>query len=233
MAIFKRIRDIVTASIHDMLDKVEDPGATLEMMIREMERVIADLRKDTATAIASERVLEKRLERTHQERAKCEQHAETAVRHNKDDLAREALARNRQVQEVEASLTAQLKKQSAFVSQLRENLRGIEEKVQEARIKRDTLLTKKYVAASRQRLMDQVQDADEATGAADALAERVIGGYDAAAKVQDDIDRRTSNSDARREVMQLKRDAAGTLDALQMQDDVEEELDQLKRKLEE
>jgi len=233
MAIFKRIRDIVTASIHDILDKVEDPGATLEAMIREMERVIADLRKDAATAIAGEKVLEKRLERLHQEKTKCEQQAETAIRHNRDDLAKEALAKKRGIQETEALLTTQLKDQGVFVSELRENLRDIEEKVQEARIKRDTLLAKKYVAASRQRLMQQVEEAEDTTGTADALAQRVIGGYDAAARLQEDVERRAAESDAKQEVIKLKRSAISELEALQKNDDVEQELDRMKRKLEE
>ena len=233
MAIFKRIRDIVTASIHDILDKVEDPGATLEAMIREMERVIADLRKDAATAIAGEKVLEKRLERLHQEKTKCEQRAETAIRHNRDDLAKEALAKKRGIQETEALLTTQLKDQGVFVSELRENLRDIEEKVQEARIKRDTLLAKKYVAASRQRLMQQVEEAEDTTGTADALAQRVIGGYDAAARLQEDVERRAAESDAKQEVIKLKRSAISELEALQKNDDVEQELDRMKRKLEE
>jgi len=61
----------------------------------------------------------------------------------------------------------------------------------------------------------------------------VIGGYDAAARLQEDVERRAAESDAKQEVIKLKRSAISELEALQKNDDVEQELDRMKRKLEE
>ena len=47
MGIFKRIKDIVTANINDLLDKFEDPEHMIDQMIKEMEDSILELRKQT------------------------------------------------------------------------------------------------------------------------------------------------------------------------------------------
>ena len=62
MAIFKRVRDIVSASINDLLARVEDPESVVNQMIREMEESILALRRETASAIASHKMLVKKLE---------------------------------------------------------------------------------------------------------------------------------------------------------------------------
>ena len=51
MGIFKRIKDMITANINEMLDKIEDPEQAIDQMIREMEESILELRKQTAAAI--------------------------------------------------------------------------------------------------------------------------------------------------------------------------------------
>ena len=39
--LFRRINDIITANINDLIDRVEDPELMIKQMIREMEENIA------------------------------------------------------------------------------------------------------------------------------------------------------------------------------------------------
>jgi len=67
MSFLNRIQEILAANINDLLDKVENPEASINQMIRNMEKGIADMRKHTAAMIASRKpmsdVSKKRLRR--------------------------------------------------------------------------------------------------------------------------------------------------------------------------
>ena len=41
MGIFKRIKDMISANINDLLEKFEDPEHVIDQMIKEMEETIA------------------------------------------------------------------------------------------------------------------------------------------------------------------------------------------------
>ena len=61
MSIFKRIRDIVDARINDLLDEFDDPIATGNQMIREIENLIVEMRRNVTAAIAMPYLTEIRL----------------------------------------------------------------------------------------------------------------------------------------------------------------------------
>ena len=60
--IFKRINDIISANINDLIDRVEDPGRMIKQIIREMEENIHQAKEGVIEAIASEKRLQKELE---------------------------------------------------------------------------------------------------------------------------------------------------------------------------
>ena len=67
MGIFKRIKDIIGANINDLLEKFEDPENVIDEMIKEMEESINDIRKQTASAIASSKMTERKIVATEKE----------------------------------------------------------------------------------------------------------------------------------------------------------------------
>ena len=232
MAIFRRIKDILAASLNELLEKGGDPEATLDSMIREMERSIADLRKDAATAIASEKLLEKRLQRAQQEERKWEEHAETALRNDRDSLAREALQKKQGVKLQLTQLEEQFREQCEFVKELKNDLRRVEEKVQETRVKRDTLLAKKRAAIASQKLMERLHETDREAGDAGELARRLISGYEAFLDIEDEVDDRIAAAEARRDLEAgSKAELDDRLRTMRQDEEVEEEIERLKRKL--
>ncbi len=62
--IFKRINDVLSANINDLIDRVEDPERMVKQIIREMEDNILRAREGVVDAIASEKKLQKELEPT-------------------------------------------------------------------------------------------------------------------------------------------------------------------------
>ena len=117
---------------------------------------------------------------------------------------------------------------------LKEDLRLIEEKAQEARARRETLLVKKRAALIRQRLADRMEAADRTSARVQRAAEEVIEGFGAFQKMEAGVEEMSAEAAARSD---LRREAEGeslksAFRRLRRQGDVEQELRELKKKLE-
>ena len=88
MKLFKRVQSILSASINEMLDKAEDPQAMVNQMIRDMEQALADMREHTIAVVATAKATQRRLERVKAESEDLQQQIETAVKAQRDDVAR-------------------------------------------------------------------------------------------------------------------------------------------------
>lgn len=222
MSIFKRARDIIAASINDMLAQAEDPEDLINRMIREMEEHIVRLRREAAAAVASHNVLKGRLAEAKSEQRGWEDSAERAVEDQDDDAARHAIENGLEAEAAARSLRGQTAEAAALARRLREELRRLEDRVQEARTKRSTLLMKKRLMRSQREL------AETAAGrAADSAA--IIEGFDT---LSERIEREADEADAWEEVGSAGRgeQVDETLDRMKRQEEVERELKELKRK---
>ena len=234
MTVFKRVRDLVTASLNDLLTRAEDPESMINQMIREMEVSISEARREAASAIALQKLTEKGVERARREEKTWLANAETALRQGREDLARKALDRKSACEESLRELDALLSEQREMAAGLREELRMIEEKAQEARARRETLLMKKRAAMIRQRLADRMEAADRTTAHAQRAAEEVIDGFGAFQKMEEGVDEMSAEAAAKSD---LRRDLSeenlkSKFRRLRREGDVERELKELKEKLE-
>lgn len=91
MGVFKRIKDMTKASIHEVLDKVEDPIIMLNQYIRDMEEEIAKAEVTVAKQIANERRLKQRLDEMNRKSTESEEVATQALKEDKEATARQAL----------------------------------------------------------------------------------------------------------------------------------------------
>ena len=62
MGVFQRMKDLTKASVHDLLDKLEDPIVMLNQYLRDMETEIHDAEVTVAKQMASERRMKQRLD---------------------------------------------------------------------------------------------------------------------------------------------------------------------------
>ncbi len=140
MGIFTRFRDIVNSNINSMLDKSEDPEKLIRMMIHEMEDTLVELKASCAGLMAEHRRTEQRLGEAKARIAKWEGNAALAVSRNRDDLAREALTEKRKHAEKAASLERELEEHVSIMSDYRNDIARLEEKLNNAREKQRTML---------------------------------------------------------------------------------------------
>ncbi len=143
MGIFSRLGTLFKSNINDMISKAEDPEKLLNQVLVDMKKQLVEAKKQVAKSIADEKRLKKQYE---EEQAKCadwERKAMMAVRANDDELAREALARKTEHDESAATLKKQWDLQREAVNGLKDQLRSLNNKIEEAKRKKNILIARK------------------------------------------------------------------------------------------
>ena len=94
MSVFSRVTDILAANLNALLDRAEDPEAALAQVIRAMADGLERVRHHAAIAIAAERGLRREIDEHHKQAEHWKGRAREALSSGREDLARQALARN-------------------------------------------------------------------------------------------------------------------------------------------
>ncbi len=124
MGVIDRVSRLVRANVNDLLDQAEDPEMMIDQIMRDMESNIADARKQVAAMIAQEKELEYDRDETQKLADAWGDKAQRAVEANKDDLAREALRRQKDYADNAALYDQQLIAQKEAVTKLKASSRS-------------------------------------------------------------------------------------------------------------
>ncbi|MFM8333665.1 MAG: PspA/IM30 family protein [Candidatus Methylumidiphilus sp.] len=192
--IFKRINDVLSANLNDLIDRVEDPDRMIKQIIREMEENILRARESVVEAIASEKKLQKELEANRQQAADWLGKAEAALRAGHEDLARSALARKKEHDDIVRALEPAWGSANATSDRLKNQLRALEAKLEEARRKRGMLVARQRAAEAREQLGRTQTRFDDGYAAGvqfDRMADRVAD-MEARSAALDELERESS-----------------------------------------
>jgi phage shock protein A len=146
MSFFSRVSDIINANVSDLLDRAEDPEKMVKMLIFEMEEQIDTAREGIAKAIAGEKKLEVNLTKNRSEAEAWHTKAEAAIGRSDDDLARKCLARKKEHERIADSMQPQWERARQTSDSLKSDLRRMEEKLEEAVRRRDSLVARQMAA---------------------------------------------------------------------------------------
>ena len=152
MGLFDRFRRVVRSNINDMITKAENPEKMLNQLIVEMNEQLIESKKSVASAIADEKRLQRQLIEQRRNSELWEQRAMDAVRAGKDDLAKQALVRKQEHAEYVSSYQEQYDAQHASVEQLKDSLRQLQQKIEEASRKKNLLIARAKRAEAQQRI---------------------------------------------------------------------------------
>lgn len=155
--LFKRISDVIAANLNDLVDRVEDPERMIKQLIREMEENISNAREGVIDAVASEKQLAKELDSQRRQAEEWHQRARLALESGNETLAREALTRKKEHDGIAVSLDMSWQSARRTGERLKSQLRALEAKLEEARLKKGSLVARQRAAQARAQ-MDQVQD---------------------------------------------------------------------------
>ncbi|WDE99188.1 PspA/IM30 family protein [Lentisphaera profundi] len=229
MNIFKRISNIMSSKIDDLIAGYEDPEVALDALIQEMEKGIAELRTNAASCISQKKMTEKKLATAEAEVSKWQKNAIAALEKSNEDLARKALERKKNSEEERLALSSQLTEESALVAKIKTQLHQVEDKIQEARQKRDTLVIKKRAADARKKMAETSQALD--TGISSST-DSVLNGFADFNKYEEKIERDVAMSEAMMELSKVSvDDLEEQFKELQSDDAISAELEALKAQL--
>ena len=157
MGIFKRMADILRANINDLLSRAEDPEKMLNQMLVEMREQLADAKRQVAVAIADERKLRRQLDMQLEESTKWEQRAMAALQAGKEDLAKQALSQRNSAQELGKQYQEQWEKQAEAVEALKNALKALNLKIEDAKRRKDLLIARQKRAQAQKQIQETLQ----------------------------------------------------------------------------
>lgn len=152
MGIFTKLSTVIKSNINDLISRAENPEKMLNQIILDMRDQLAKAKREVAAAIADERKLKSQLD-TEVKQARDWQHrAMLAVKEGRDDLAKQALIRQQEHTERAKVLQQTWEAQAAETEKLKGSLRQLNDKIEEAKRKRNLLVAKQKRAQAQKRI---------------------------------------------------------------------------------
>jgi phage shock protein A len=142
MRLLERVSTLIRANLNDMVDRAEDPEKMIKQVILDMENQYLQVKTQVAVSIADQHMLEKKFRENEDAGRDWMRKAELAVDKQEDEMARAALDRFQTAAKLMQSYREQVDDQTAQVESLKSSLIKLEQKLQEAKSKRDVLLAR-------------------------------------------------------------------------------------------
>jgi phage shock protein A len=175
MGIFQRIGTLIKSNINDLISKAEDPEKMLSQVLVDMKNQLVEAKKQVAVAIGDEKRLKKQWDEQIVQAKEWERKAMMAVHAGDDGLAKEALTRQKEHEELVAQFESQWHLQKDAVDKLKDQLRNLNNKIEEAKRKKNILVARAKRAEA-QRTIQQTMAGLSDTSAFDTfdrMAEKV------------------------------------------------------------
>jgi len=219
MGLFSRLGTLFRSNINELINKAEDPEKMLNQVLVDMKGQLVEAKKQVAIAIADEKRIKKQLEQESAKVKDWERKAMLAIKAGDDGLARAALQRKNDHAEVAKTLEAQWIAQKDSVEKLKEALRGLDQKIEEAKRKRNILVSRKKRAEA-QRMINETLASIGSKGS-----------FDTFERMEDRITQLEAESEASAELGELPEASLESQFKALEAGDVDDELSALKRQM--
>jgi len=172
--IFGRISTLVRANINQIIDDAEDPQKMLDQLVRDYTNNIADAKTAIAQTIGNVRLLEQDHEEDKKAAVEWGQKAanastaadkyrsegKSAEADKFDNLAKIAIGKQIAAEQEVKDNAAPLATQNEQVEKLKQGLAGMEQKLEELRSKRNTLVARAKTAEAQSKVNDALGNID-------------------------------------------------------------------------
>ncbi|KAL6774251.1 VIPP1 [Auxenochlorella protothecoides x Auxenochlorella symbiontica] len=174
--LFGRVVRIVKSYTSALVGGLEDPEKILEQAVSDMQNDLIRLRQAAAEVTAAQKRLQNKRDMAAQTADEWYRRAELALSKGDEELAREALTRRKAHAATATQLEGQLAQQTKAVSTIMGNMKMLEGKLQEAKLKKDTLKARAQSAKSARQIQDMVAglNTSSALGAFEKMEEKVM-----------------------------------------------------------
>ena len=221
MGMFSRLGTLIRSNINELINKAEDPEKMLNQVLVDMKSQLVEAKKQVAVAIADEKRLKKQYQQESAKATEWERKAMLAIKAGDDNLAKAALARKSEHDEVAQTLLQQWEAQKESVEQLKGALRGLDGKIEEAKRKRNILVSRQKRAEA-QRTINETLSNINSTSA-----------FDTFERMSDRVTQIEAEAEATAEIGGALEEATleSQFKALEASSGVDDELSKLKQKM--
>jgi phage shock protein A len=221
MGIMDRVATVIRSNLNHLINKAEDPEKMLDQILIQMRQQLVEAKREVAVAIADEKRLAAQLEAELEQVREWERRATMAVQKGEDDLAREALRRKADHEQIAIGYKRQWDAQQASTESLKNALRALSQKIEEAGRKKNLLVARQRRAEAQKHIHEVMTgltdtSAFESFDRMTAKVEQIEAQAGAAVELSQDLSGETMEQRFR---------------ALENSTDVEQELHALKAKL--
>ena len=175
MGFFARLIALIKSNLNNLISRAEDPKKMLDQMVHDMQSQLGDAKKQVAVAIADEKRLKKQLDEQEDLAQEWERKAMLALKNGDEDLAREALKRKTEYDRSKTEFLKQWELQKAASEKLKGQLRGLSDKIEDAKRRKNVLVARQKRAEAQKSIQETMQgmSSTSAFDSFDRLAEKV------------------------------------------------------------
>jgi phage shock protein A len=147
--VFSRARDIFAANMTELLDRAEDPGRMIRMIILEMEETLVELRASAARSIADMKEMRRAVGRLDEIAAGWTEKAELALSKDRDDLAKAALVERQNAADMADGLRSEMEQIQDVLRSYEADIGKLQNKLREARARQNAIASRIESAVAR------------------------------------------------------------------------------------
>ena len=161
MGIIDRLSQLLRSNINDLISRAEDPEKMLNQILVDMRSQLVKAKQQVAAAIADEKRLRDQADAEYKQAADWEQKAMLAVKEGRDDLAKQALVRQSEHGTHAQQLEQTWESHRLETEKLKASLRDLNDKIEEAKRKKNLLIARQRRAQAQQRIHETMSSMSE------------------------------------------------------------------------
>src|SRR5512138_905596 len=161
MGIFDRLSTLLRSNINDLISSAENPEKMLNQILVDMRSQLAKAKQQVAAAIADEKRLRDQADAERRQADDWEKRAMLAVQEGRDDLAKQAVVRQGEHSQHAEQLELTWQAHQAETEKLKASLRDLNDKIEEAKRKKNLLLARQRRAQAQKRIAETMSSLSE------------------------------------------------------------------------
>ena len=210
MGILDRLSSLLRSNINDLISRAEDPEKMLNQILVDMRGQLAKAKQQVAAAIADEKRLRDQADAEFKQSQEWQQRAMLAVKEGRDDLAKQALVRQSEHEMHASQLEQTWESHRIETEKLKASLRDLNDKIEEAKRKKNLLVARQRRAQAQQRIHETMSSMSEKSAfEAFARMEERIETNERQLKASVEIEEEFSGDRLQHDFKQLERNATG------------------------
>ena len=211
MGLFDRFSQLLKSNINDLISKAEDPEKMLTQILDDLRGQLVKAKQQVAVAIADEKRLRDQADGEYKQSQDWERRAMLAVQEGRDDLAKQALVRHAEHLAHGQQYEQTWESQRSESEKLKNSLRDLNDKIEEAKRKKNLLVARQRRAQAQQRIAETMSSLSEKSAfEAFARMEERIETNERQIKAASEIEEEFTGDTLQRDFKQLER-GAGTV----------------------